>query len=122
MSKLLHRPLRWLLAAALSLYAVLTMAVPKAAEDADAAVTFGEAAAPPKPAARTAPQAVVKAPKPPVAGAAKKPLAHPGKPVTTAKPATATKGSRPATAPAAKAPTNRKAPAKAAPGGPRKKS
>jgi hypothetical protein len=38
--------LRWLLAAALSLFAVLTMAVPKAAEDADAAVTFGEAAAP----------------------------------------------------------------------------
>lgn len=122
MSMLLHRPLRWLLAAALSLFAMLSMAVPKAAEDAEAAVTFGEAAAPPKPAARTASQAVAKAPKPPIAGAAKKPLAHPGKPATTVKPATAAKGSRAATAPAAKAPTNRKAPAKAAPGGPRKKS
>jgi len=120
MSMLPHRPLRWLLAAALSLSAALSMAVPKAAEDAEAAVTFGEAAAPPKPTARTASQAVAKAPKPPIAGAAKKPLAHPGKPATTVKPATAAKGS-PA-APAAKAPTNRKPPAKAASGGPRKKS
>jgi hypothetical protein len=121
MSKILHRLLRWLLAACLSLFAVLTMAVPKAAEDAEAAVTFGEAPAPPKPAARSASQPVAKAPKPLAASAAKKPQAHPGKQAVAVAPTTAAKGSRSATAPVAKASTPRKAPEKAKQGSPRKK-
>ncbi|MBP9804015.1 MAG: hypothetical protein KBE22_03785 [Candidatus Accumulibacter sp.] len=62
MKEIINALLRYLVAVSLCLSCAAALAVPKAAENEDEAVTFGEAGSPPKPTAKHAAPTVAKAP------------------------------------------------------------